>query len=120
MIKESIISLALNLFILELIPFIYIKSFGCSDYLASGDRENMMILAKWLFRLLALIVSMVVGFFIFGGRGNVLMIYHIIGYIWFIILWIFFSPVDKFMFFKTDGLKKRCENYKPRFKLSDK
>ena len=68
MIKESIISLALNLFILELIPFIYIKSFGCPDYLASGDREIMMILTKLLFRLLALIISVIMGFFIFGGR----------------------------------------------------
>ncbi len=120
MIQESILSLVMNVFILELIPFIYIKSFGCSDYLASEDKDTMMVVTKFFIRLLALIISVIMGFFIFGGRVDPFVVHVGIGVVWFIILLIFYSPVEKFIIFKTDSLKKRCTNYEPRFKLSDK
>jgi len=120
MIQASIASLAINVFILELIPFIYVKSFGCPDYLASEDRENMMRGTKWFIRLLAFGFSLLIGLFIFGSRDmNNFYIYASLGAAMFIFLTFFGIPVEKFLFFKTDSLKERCKNFKPKFKLSD-
>ena len=120
MIQASIASLAINIFLLELIPFIYVKSFGCPDYLASEDRENMMRGTKWFIRLLALGFSLLVGFFIFGSSNMTqFYIYASLGMAVFVFLTFFGIPVEKFLFFKTDSLEERCKNFKPKFKLSD-
>ena len=121
MIQASIASLVINIFLLELIPFIYVKSFGCPDYLASEDRENMMRGTKWFIRLLALGLSLIIGFLIFGERNmNNFYIYASLGAAIFVFLTFFGIPVEKFLFFKTVSLKQRCKNFKPKFKLSDK
>jgi len=120
MIQASIASLAINVFILELIPFIYVKSFGCPDYLASEDRENMMRGTKWFIRLLALGFSLLVGFFIFGSNDMTkFYVYASLGGAVFVFLTFFGIPVEKFLFFKTDSLKEKCKDFKPKFKLSD-
>ena len=120
MIQVGIASLVINIFILDLIPFIYVKSFGCPDYLASEDRENMMRGTKWFIRLLALGFSLLIGFFIFGSdEMNKFYVYASLGGAVFVFLTFFGIPVEKFLFFKTDSLKERCENFKPKFKLSD-
>ena len=121
MIQAGIASLVINLFILELIPFIYVKSFGCPDYLASEDRENMMRGTKWFIRLLAFGLSLIIGFFIFGERNmNNFYIYASLGATVFVFLTFFGIPVEKFLFFKTDSLKEKCKDFKPKFKLSNK
>ena len=121
MIQASIASLAINVFLLELIPFVYVKSFGCPDYLASEDRENMMRGTKWFIRLLAFGFSLLIGLFIFGSRDmKEFYVYASLGMAMFIFLTFFGIPVEKFLFFKTDSLKKRCKDFKPKFKLSDK
>jgi hypothetical protein len=120
MIQASIASLVINLFILELIPFIYVKSFGCPDYLASEDRENMMRGTKWFIRLLALGFSLLVGFFIFGSSDMTkFYVYASLGGAVFVFLTFFGIPVEKFLFFNTDSLEEKCKNFKPKFKLSD-
>ena len=121
MIQAGIASLVINLFILELIPFIYVKSFGCPDYLASEDRENMMRGTKWFIRVLALGLSLIIGLLIFGSSDIKKFYVHafLAGFI-FVILTFFGIPVEKFLFFKTVSLKERCKNFKPKFKLSDK
>ena len=120
MIQASIASLAINVFLLELIPFIYVKSFGCPDYLASEDRENMMRGTKWFIRLLALGFSLLVGFFIFGsGDMKQFYVYASLAGATFVFLTFFGIPVEKFLFFKTDSLKEKCKDFKPKFKLSD-
>ena len=111
----------INIFILELIPFIYVKSFGCPDYLASEDRENMMRGTKWFIRLLALGFSLLIGFFIFGSdEMNKFYVHSFLAGVTFVILTFFGLPVEKFLFFKTVSLEERCKNYKPKFKLSNK
>ena len=121
MIRASIASLVINVFILELIPFIYVKSFGCPDYLASEDRENMMRGTKWFIRLLALGLSLIIGFFIFGSDDMAKFYVHaFLAGAAFIFLTFFGIPVEKFIFFKMDSLEKRCKNFKPKFKLSNK
>ena len=116
-----IASLIINLFVLELVPFIYVKSFGCPDYLASEDRENMMIGTKWIIRLLALGISLLIGFLIFGsGNMTKFYIHAFLAWTVFLFLTFFGIPVEKFLFFKTVSLKERCKNFKPKFKLSDK
>ena len=121
MIQVAIASLVINFFILELLPFIYIKSFGCPDYLASEDRENMMRGTKWFIRLLALGFSLLVGLFIFGSSNMTqFYIYASLAGVVFVFLTFFGIPVEKFLFFKTDSLEERCKNFKPKFKLSDK
>jgi hypothetical protein len=120
MIQASIASLSINFFILEIIPFIYVKSFGCVDYLASGYEENMMRGAKILIRLLALVLTLLFGYFIFGFRDiSQFYIYASFGATVFVFLTLFEIPVEKFMFFKTDSLKEKCKDFKPKFKLSD-
>jgi hypothetical protein len=120
MIQAGIASLIINIFILELIPFIYVKSFGCPDYLASEDRENMMRGTKWFIRLLAwLLVSVPVGWYLYGEDQKKYMLYLGVGAFFFIFLTFFGLPVEKFLFFKTDSLKERCKDFKPKFKLSD-
>jgi len=121
MIQAGIASLVINIFMLELIPFIYVKSFGCPDYLASEDRENMMRGTKWFIRLLALGFSLLIGFFIFGSdEMNKFYVHAFLGGTAFLFLTFFGLPVEKFLFLKTDSLKKRCKNFKPKFKLSNK
>ena len=121
MIQAGIASLVINVFILELIPFIYVKSFGCPDYLASEDRENMMRGTKWFIRLLAFGLSLIIGFLIFGSSEMTnFYIYASLGAAVFVFLAFFGNPVEKFLFFKTDSLKKRCKDFKPKFKLSNK
>ena len=120
MIQASIASLAINVFILELIPFIYVKSFGCPDYLASEDRENMMRGTKWFIRLLALGFSLLIGFFIFGSSDiTKFYVYASLAGAVFVFLTFFGITVDKFLFFKTDSLEEKCKDFKPKFKLSD-
>jgi hypothetical protein len=120
MIKTSIASLVINFFILELIPFIYIKSFGCPDYLASEDRENMMRGTKWFIRLLAFGFSLVFGFIMFGSRDlKNFYIYASIGWAIFLFLTFFGISPEKFLLFKTDSLKEKCKNFKPKFNLSN-
>jgi len=120
MIQASITSLAINVFILELIPFIYVKSFGCVDYLATENGENMMRGAKIFIRLLALGLTLLFGFFIFGsGDVSQFYIYASFSASVFIFLTLVEIPVEKFMFFKTDILKEKCKDFKPKFKLSD-
>ena len=121
MIQIAIVSLVINIFILELIPFIYVKSFGCPDYLASEDRENMMRGTKWFIRLLAWIfVTVPIGWYLYGEDQKKLVLYLSLGTATFAFLTFFGLPVEKFLFLKTDSLKKRCENFKPKFKLSNK
>ena len=121
MIQAGIASLVINVFILELIPFIYVKSFGCPDYLASEDRENMMRGTKWFIRLLAFGLSLIIGILIFGSSEMTnFYIYASLGAAVFVFLTLFGNPVEKFLFFKTDSLKKRCKDFKPKFKLSNK
>jgi hypothetical protein len=121
MIQATIASLVINIFMLELIPFIYVKSFGCSDYLASEDRENMMRGTKWFIRLLALGFSLLFGFFIFGSNDmRNFYVYASLAGATFVFLTFFGIPVEKFLFFKTDSLEERCKNFKPKFKLSNK
>ena len=120
MIQASIASLVINVFILELLPFIYVKSFGCPDYLASEDRENMMRGTKWFIRLLALGFSLLVGFFIFGSSNMTqFYVYASLAGAIFMFLTFFGIPVEKFLFFNTDSLEEKCKNFKPKFKLSD-
>jgi hypothetical protein len=112
MIQASIASLAINVFILELLPFIYVKSFGCPDYLASEDRENMMRATKWFIRLLALGFSLLVGFFIFGsGDMKQFYVYASLAGATFVFLTFFGIPVEKFLFFKTDSLKEKVQRF---------
>jgi len=121
MIQAGIASLVINIFILELIPFIYVKSFGCPDYLASEDRENMMRGTKWFIRLLGFGLSLIIGFIIFGSDNmNKFYVHASLAGAAFLFLTFFGLPVEKFIFFKMDSLEKRCENFKPKFKLSDK
>ena len=119
MIQASITSLAINVFILELIPFIYVKSFGCPDYLASEDRENMMRATKWFIRLLAFGFSLLSGYFYFGRNIDIFYSYAAFSGFMFVFLSIFGFPIEKFLIFKTDSLKERCKNFKPKYKLSD-
>jgi len=120
MIQASIASLVINLFILELIPFIYVKSFGCPDYLASEDKENMMRGTKWFIRLLAYGFSLLFGLFIFGSSDMTkFYVYASLGGAVFVFLTFFGIPVEKFLFFKTDSLEEKCKKFKPKFKLSD-
>ena len=120
MIQASIASLAINVLLLELIPFIYVKSFGCPDYLASEDKENMMRGTKWFIRLLAwLFVAVPIGWYLYGEDQKKRMIYLGLGTFVFTFLTFFGIPVEKFLFFKTDSLEERCKNFKPKFKLSD-
>ena len=121
MIQAGIASLVINFFMLELIPFIYVKSFGCPDYLASEDRENMMRVTKLFIRLLALGLSLLIGFFMFGSSDmKKIYVHTFLAGVTFVILAIVGFPVEKFLFFKTVSLEERCKNYKPKFKLSNK
>ena len=113
--------MVINLFILELIPFIYVKSFGCPDYLASEDRESMMMGTKWFIRFLAFGFSLLIGFFIFGSSNmNKFYVHASLAFAALLFLTFFGLPVEKFLFLKMDNLEKRCENFKPKFKLSNK
>lgn len=118
MLKTSITSFVINVFILEVIPFIYVKSFSCPDYLSSDDRENMMRATKWFIRLLALGLSLIFGYFVLGSRDlKKFGIYALIGMFVFVLLSFYGIAVEKFIIFKTDSLKEKCKNFKPKFKL---
>jgi di/tricarboxylate transporter len=117
--KVGLASLIINTFILELIPFIFVKSFGCADYLASEDRENMMRGTKWFIRLLAFCFSVLAGYFMFRNNIDIFYSYVAFAVFVFIFLTFFGIPVEKFLIFKTDSLKERCKNFKPKYKLSD-
>jgi hypothetical protein len=117
--KVGFASLIINSFVLELIPFIFVKSFGCPDYLASEDRENMMRGTKWFIRLLAFGFSLLSGYFYFGRNIDIFYSYAAFSGFMFVFLSIFGFPIEKFLIFKTDSLKERCKNFKPKYKLSD-
>lgn len=120
MLQVGIAALIINLFLLELIPFIYVKSFGCPDYLANEDRTTAMSLNKFFMRMMALVLSFVAGFLLYGATREMFFLYMIIGTFLFTVLSAIGWPAGKFLFFQSFDLEDKCKDFKPKFKLSNK
>jgi len=112
-----VVALIVNFLLIELIPFIYVKSFGCVDYL-SGFTNETTSWNKFVLRIIGLGISLTFATYMYSGDLDFeksMIVYSIVGIVIFLFLMVFGWAPEKFLIFKVDSLSNTCKNLKPKF-----